>query len=98
MRIGIVGGGQLGRMLAQAGAPLDLRFTFLDPGAEPCAAAHGEHLQADWQDAQALSTLTATCDAITFEFENVPAEAVERLAEQRPAYPPASALATARVR
>ncbi|MGM8850046.1 5-(carboxyamino)imidazole ribonucleotide synthase [Salinicola halophyticus] len=98
MRIGIVGGGQLGRMLAQAGAPLDLRFTFLDPGSEPCAAAHGQHLKADWQDPEALNTLTATCDAITFEFENVPAEAVERLAEQRPAYPPAQALATARDR
>lgn len=98
MRIGIVGGGQLGRMLAQAGAPLNLRFTFLDPGDEPCAAVHGEHVRADWQDAAALETLAATCDAITFEFENVPAEAVERLAEQRPAFPPAQALATARDR
>ncbi|WP_353979536.1 5-(carboxyamino)imidazole ribonucleotide synthase [Salinicola endophyticus] len=98
MRIGIVGGGQLGRMLAQAGAPLDLRFTFLDPGSEPCAAAHGEHLQADWQDPAALAALTANCDAITFEFENVPAEAVARLAEQRPAFPPAQALSTARDR
>lgn len=97
-RVGIVGGGQLGRMLAQAGAPLDLRFTFLDPGSEPCASAHGEHLQADWQDAAALERLIETCDAITFEFENVPFEAVERLAERRPAYPPAQALATARDR
>ncbi|WP_110666486.1 5-(carboxyamino)imidazole ribonucleotide synthase [Salinicola halophilus] len=98
MRLGIVGGGQLGRMLAQAGAPLDIRFTFLDPSEAPCASAHGEHLRADWQDETALSRLAEQCDAITFEFENVPTAAVERLAEHRPAFPPAQALATARDR
>ncbi|MHB0776223.1 5-(carboxyamino)imidazole ribonucleotide synthase [Halomonas sp. WWR20] len=98
MRIGIIGGGQLGRMLAQAGAPLDFRFTFLDPSASACAAAHGRHLEADWSDGAALELLTLNSDVVTFEFENVPADTVTQLAEQRPAFPPAEALATARDR
>lgn len=98
MRIGIVGGGQLGRMLAEAGAGFDARFTFLDPGEAPCAALHGRHLHAAWNDDEALNALIEASDALTFEFENVDPEVVARLAEQRPAYPPAQALATARDR
>ncbi|GAB2792601.1 5-(carboxyamino)imidazole ribonucleotide synthase [Halomonas shantousis] len=98
MRIGIIGGGQLGRMLAQAGAPLDMHFTFLDPSRSACATRHGRHIEADWRDAAALEQLIVDSDVVTFEFENVPADAVTRLAEQRPAFPPAAALATARDR
>ncbi|MBZ9538970.1 5-(carboxyamino)imidazole ribonucleotide synthase [Modicisalibacter tunisiensis] len=98
MRIGIVGGGQLGRMLAEAGAGFDARFTFLDPGEAPCAALHGDHLRAAWDDAAARERLIAVSDVITFEFENIDAEVVARLADERPAFPPAQALATARDR
>lgn len=98
MRIGVVGGGQLGRMLAEAGAGFDARFTFLDPSEAACAALHGHHLKADWNDSAAVETLIAASDVVTFEFENVAAEVVARLAEQRPAFPPAEALATARDR
>lgn len=76
MRVGIIGAGQLGRMLALAGIPLGMRFTFLDPGEAPCAAALGEHLRADYDDREALARLAAQCDVVTFEFENVPAGAV----------------------
>ncbi|TDX31502.1 5-(carboxyamino)imidazole ribonucleotide synthase [Modicisalibacter xianhensis] len=98
MRIGVIGGGQLGRMLAEAGAGFDARFTFLDPSESACAAVHGRHIQADWNDTAALEQLLAASDAITFEFENVSSDVVAMLAEQRPAYPPARALATARDR
>nr|WP_297459512.1 5-(carboxyamino)imidazole ribonucleotide synthase [uncultured Halomonas sp.] len=98
MRIGVVGGGQLGRMLAEAGAGFDARFTFLDPSDAACAGLHGHHLKADWNDATALESLIADSDVVTFEFENVSPEVVARLAEQRPAFPPAEALATARDR
>lgn len=98
MRIGVVGGGQLGRMLAEAGAGFDARFTFLDPSASACAALHGRHLAADWTDTAAHEQLIADSDVVTFEFENVSAEVVASLARQRPAFPPAQALATARDR
>lgn len=76
MRVGVIGAGQLGRMLALAGTPLGLRFTFLDPSEAPCAAALGHHLRAAYDDPKALAQLAADCDVVTFEFENVPAEAV----------------------
>lgn len=98
MRIGVVGGGQLGRMLAEAGAGFDARFTFLDPSESACAGLHGRHLKADWDDAAALESLIADSDVVTFEFENVSPAVVARLAERRPALPPAEALATARDR
>ncbi|WP_280563863.1 5-(carboxyamino)imidazole ribonucleotide synthase [Chromohalobacter sp. 48-RD10] len=98
MNIGIVGGGQLGRMLAQAGAPLDMRFTFLDPSTQACAAIHGVHICAEWEDDEAHQALIEASDVITFEFENVSTMALTQLAEQRPAFPPAKALETARDR
>ncbi|MGC3871825.1 5-(carboxyamino)imidazole ribonucleotide synthase [Halomonas sp. GXIMD04776] len=98
MHIGIVGGGQLGRMMAEAGAGFDARFTFLDPSDSPCAALHGRHIQADWNDNAAHERLVVDSDVVTFEFENIAAEVVTRLAEDRPAFPPAKALATAQDR
>ncbi|HET8791773.1 MAG TPA: 5-(carboxyamino)imidazole ribonucleotide synthase [Modicisalibacter sp.] len=98
MRIGVVGGGQLGRMLAEAGAGFDARFTFLDPSESACAELHGRHIKADWDDTAALESLIADSDVVTFEFENVSPDVVARLARQRPAFPPAEALATARDR
>ncbi|MEO0346182.1 MAG: 5-(carboxyamino)imidazole ribonucleotide synthase [Pseudomonadota bacterium] len=76
MRVGVIGAGQLGRMLALAGMPLGMRFTFLDPAESPCAAAAGTHVRANFDDAEALAALAASCDVVTFEFENVPAQAI----------------------
>ncbi|QKK02285.1 MAG: 5-(carboxyamino)imidazole ribonucleotide synthase [Pseudomonadota bacterium] len=97
MNIGILGGGQLARMMAQAGIPMGLQFTFLDPKPDACAAALGRLLVADWDDAGALETL-AECDRITCDFENVPAGVLERLAEIRPVRPGAAAFAAAQDR
>ena len=98
MRVGILGGGQLARMLALSGYPLGLDFTVLEPAPDACAAPLGRHLQADYADADALARLAAECEVVTYEFENVPAEAVSRLQKDRPVCPPPHALAAARDR
>jgi len=98
VRVGILGGGQLARMLALAGYPLGLEFTILCPAADACAAPLTEHLHAGFDDRTALQELAARVDRITYEFENVPAESVAWLNERVPVYPPLQALATARNR
>ena len=97
MRVGIIGGGQLGRMLGLAGIPLGLEFTFLDPGAAPCAAATGRHLCAAFDDTEALQSLAAASDVITYEFENVPVAALADLPVDL-CQPGAQALAAAQER
>ncbi len=92
MRIGIIGAGQLGRMLALAGYPLGLRFTFLDPSPEACAAQVGECIQGAYDDPAKLRELAEAVDIITFEFENVPVAAVAAIANLKPFYPPVAAL------
>ena len=87
MKLGVLGGGQLGRMLALAGAPLGISCRFLDPKESPCAAAWGEHVRADYDDEQAIERFCAGLDAATYEFENVPARAVEMIAERVPVRP-----------
>lgn len=77
MKIGILGAGQLGRMLALAGYPLDFDFVFLDPAPEACAAPLGEHIHAGYDDEQALSEFCVGVDLATYEFENVPASTAE---------------------
>ena len=76
--VGCIGGGQLGRMLALAGAPLDVRFRFLDPSADACAADVGELVVGAYDDPELLDRLADGADAVTFEFENVPVEAARR--------------------
>ena len=68
MKIGVIGGGQLGRMLALAGTPLDMNFVFLDPAPDACAAALGEHLLAGYDDPEALRRMAESVDLVTFEF------------------------------
>lgn len=92
MRIGIIGAGQLGRMLALAGYPLGLRFTFLDPHPDACAAQVGECIQGAYDDPVKLRELADAVDVISFEFENVPVAAVETIARLKPFYPPVAAL------
>jgi 5-(carboxyamino)imidazole ribonucleotide synthase len=93
MMIGVVGGGQLARMMALAGHPLGLRFTFLDPAPDACAAALGTHLRAPFDDEAALAVLARSCDVVTYEFENIPASAIRRLADLVPVRPGAASLA-----
>jgi 5-(carboxyamino)imidazole ribonucleotide synthase len=98
MTIGVLGGGQLGRMLGLAGLPLGFSFVFLDPAEDAPAAIAGEVIRAPWDDAEALATLAAKCDVITWEFENVPEAAARRLAEARPVFPPPESLAVSQDR
>lgn len=98
MRIGILGGGQLARMLALAGYPLGLEFTVLEPAPDACAAPLADHIQAAYDDPRALERMAGQVDRVTYEFESVPAHAVEQLASHLPVYPPPAALATARDR
>jgi 5-(carboxyamino)imidazole ribonucleotide synthase len=77
--VGCIGGGQLGRMLALAGAPLDVRMRFLDPAPDACAGAVGELVVAAYDDDTGLDRLAAGADVVTYEFENVPVEAARRV-------------------
>ncbi len=97
--IGIVGGGQLGRMLAMAAARLGIHTIILEPS-EKCPAAQvaNSQITAAYDDADALDTLAVLSDIITYEFENVPVEAARILAEKKPVYPPPAALEVAQDR
>ena len=79
MKLGILGAGQLGRMLAQAAARLGVECRFLAPPGETCVQGLGELLQGDMSDDLLLARFAKGLDAVTYEWENVPAEAVERL-------------------
>lgn len=74
MKIGILGGGQLARMMALAGTPLGLRFACYDPTADCCAASVSQHFMGDYDDKALLARFADDVDIITYEFENVPAE------------------------
>jgi 5-(carboxyamino)imidazole ribonucleotide synthase len=90
--VGVLGGGQLGRMLALAGLPLGLHFRFLDPAPEAPAGQAGEHLVGSYDDPDCLDQFADGLDLVTYEFENVPAAAARRLAGRLPVYPPVRAL------
>ena len=92
MKIGILGAGQLGRMLALAGYPLDFDFVFLDPATEACAAPLGTHIHAEFDDERALQELCVSVDVATFEFENVSAASAEFVASRIPLFPAPKAL------
>lgn len=98
MVIGIVGGGQLARMMALAGIPLGMRFIFLDPAEDACAAVLGEHLCGQYDDEVLLNELAERADVVTYEFENVPASAIATLAKKIDVFPSEQALAVARDR
>ncbi|MBO9689296.1 MAG: 5-(carboxyamino)imidazole ribonucleotide synthase [Mitsuaria chitosanitabida] len=92
--LGVLGGGQLGRMFVHAAQALGYRCVVLDPDAtSPAGAVAQEHLRADYLDAAALEDLARRCEAITTEFENVPARALEQLAATRVVAPGAAAVA-----
>jgi 5-(carboxyamino)imidazole ribonucleotide synthase len=90
--IGVLGGGQLGRMLALAGLPLGLRFRFLDPSPAAPASRLGEFICGDFQDPGLLPRFVEGLDLVTYEFENVPLHTASWLATRAPVYPPPRAL------
>lgn len=92
MKIGIVGGGQLGRMLALAGYPLGLSFTFLDPAENPPAHSLGTHQRAPFTH-DAIAALRDSTDRLTWEFENVPPEVLSSLQDDLRILPSSRALA-----
>ncbi|MEQ1545239.1 5-(carboxyamino)imidazole ribonucleotide synthase [Methyloglobulus sp.] len=98
MKVGILGAGQLARMIALAGYPLGLDFIFLDPSVDACANTLGEHLSGDYNDPALLAELAERADVVTYEFENVPADVAKFLAEHTKVYPPAKALEVAQDR
>jgi 5-(carboxyamino)imidazole ribonucleotide synthase len=96
--IGILGGGQLGYMLALAGYPLGLHFRFLDPSPEAPVGRIAQRVTADYTDQAALEKFSSGLELVTYEFENVPVEAANFLAERVPVYPPPAALEAAQER
>jgi 5-(carboxyamino)imidazole ribonucleotide synthase len=96
--IGILGGGQLGYMLALAGYPLGLHFRFLDPSPEAPVGRIAQRVTADFDDLAALEKFAAGLELVTYEFENVPVDAAKFLAERVAVYPPPAALEAARDR
>ncbi len=96
--LGILGGGQLARMMALAGAPLGLRFLVLDSVADACAGQFAPMVTGDYRDAAALADFAGRIDCATFDFENVPAESAQWLAGRVPVYPSPRALAVAQDR
>jgi len=96
--IGILGGGQLGYMLALAGYPLGLHFRFLDPSPEAPVGRIAQRVTAEYTDEAALEKFANGLELVTYEFENVPVEAAKFLAERVPVYPPPAALEAAQDR
>ncbi|MCC8688431.1 5-(carboxyamino)imidazole ribonucleotide synthase [Xanthomonas campestris] len=96
--VGILGGGQLARMLVLAGAPLGLRFAVFDPAADACAGQVAPLQVGAFDDAAALAAFAAQVDVLTFDFENVPAASAQQLATQVPVFPNPAALAIAQDR
>lgn len=98
MTLGILGGGQLGYMLALAGYPLGLHFRFLDPSPEAPVGRIAQRVTADYTDEAALEKFASGLELVTYEFENVPVEAAKFLAKRVPVYPPPAALEAAQDR
>ena len=97
--LGVMGGGQLGRMFVHAAQSMGYFTAVLDPdAASPAGRVSHHHVQTDYLDAQGLAELARLCEAVTTEFENVPAPALAQLAVQRPVAPAAEAVAIAQDR
>jgi 5-(carboxyamino)imidazole ribonucleotide synthase len=96
--VGILGGGQLARMLALSGAPLGLRFRILDTVADACAGQFAPLIVGDYRDEAALAEFARHVDVATFDFENVPAESAQWLSQRIPVFPNPRALAIAQDR
>src|ERR1700739_4699537 len=98
MTIGILGGGQLGYMLALAGYPLGLHFRFLDPSPEAPVGRIAHRVTSEYVDESALEKFAHGLEVVTYEFENVPVQAARFLAARVPVYPAPVALEEAQDR
>ncbi len=96
--VGILGGGQLARMMAIAGAPLGLRFRVVDTVKDACASQVAPLTCADYNDFDAITQFSEGIDVVTFDFENVPADTAMFLASRVPVFPNPQALAVAQDR
>ena len=97
--LGVMGGGQLGRMFVHAAQRMGYNTVVLDPDAQsPAGLVSHDHIYAGYSDVQGLAQLAALSDAVTTEFENVPAEALAQLAASRPVAPSAACVAIAQNR
>jgi 5-(carboxyamino)imidazole ribonucleotide synthase len=96
--LGILGGGQLARMLALAAAPLGVNTLVVDSAADACAGQVAPLRVADWTDFAALEKFATEVDVVTFDFENVPADTAQWLAERVAVFPNPRALAVAQDR
>ncbi len=97
--LGVLGGGQLGRMWAHEAQRMGYNTAVLDPDAHsPAGLVSHHHIHTDYLDATGLKQLATTCQAVTTEFENVPADALAQLAATLPVSPAASAVAVAQDR
>lgn len=97
--LGMLGGGQLGRMFVTAARTMGYEVIVLDPDVNsPAGGMASEHLQASYTDREALDTLASRCASISTEFENIPADSLDYLSKSRPLHPAASALRIAQNR
>ncbi|RYY80970.1 MAG: 5-(carboxyamino)imidazole ribonucleotide synthase, partial [Comamonadaceae bacterium] len=97
--LGVLGGGQLGRMFAHAAQRMGYFTAVLDPDADsPAGRVSHFHIHTDYTDVDGLARLAGLADAVTTEFENVPASSLEHLASARPVAPGAPAIAIAQDR
>ena len=96
--VGILGGGQLARMMILAGAPLGLQFRIYDPSPDACAGQLAPLVNGAFDDEQALRDFAASVDVITFDFENVPAASLATLEQGSRVFPNARALSVAQDR
>jgi len=97
-RLGILGGGQLGRMMALAAAPLDIHCRVWEPEATACAQHYAEHLHKNYDDPTARELFLKDLDACTYEFENLPASLIEALQSRIAVDPPSLAISTSQDR
>lgn len=93
MIIGIIGGGQLAKMMVLAGYPMGQEFIILDPAEDAAAGRVAKQLIGNFDDPAMLDELAKQASVVTFDFENVPAAAVEKLAEKVDVFPSADVLA-----
>jgi 5-(carboxyamino)imidazole ribonucleotide synthase len=98
LRIGVLGGGQLGRMMALAGYPLDLAFAFYESNPDCPSAALGPVFGDAGNSTASLDAFIDSADVFTYEFENIPVAWVERIAAKKPVYPGVKSLSVSQNR
>ena len=97
MKVGVLGGGQLGRMLALAGYQLGLEFKFFDPNSGAPVGQIGQLIAAEYGDREALKRFLDGVDVVTYEFESIPLSTIRFVAERVKVFPPVAALEIAQI-